>query len=113
MVQHSLPVMFELAKRGKISFEEVIDKMCHAPADVFRIDNRGYLRKGYKADIVIVEKQPWTVTKDNIRYKCGWSPLEGVTLTYKVRTTIVNGRTVYDNGAIDENARGELLTFHP
>ena len=113
MVQHSLPVMFELAKRGEISFEEVIDKMCHAPADVFRIDNRGYLRKGYKADIVIVEKQPWTVTKDNIRYKCGWSPLEGVTLTYKVRTTIVNGRTVYDNGAIDENARGELLTFHP
>ena len=69
--------------------------------------------KTYKADIVIVEKQPWTVTKDNIRYKCGWSPLEGVTLTYKVRTTIVNGRTVYDNGAIDENARGELLTFHP
>lgn len=113
MVQHSLPLMLELAERGEISFEQVVDKMCHAPADVFRVDNRGYLREGYQADIAIVEKRPWTVTKDNIRYKCGWSPLEGVTLTYNVRTTLVNGQIVYDNGSVNENVRGELLTFHP
>ena len=113
MVQHSLPVMFELAKRGEISFEEVIDKMCHAPADVFRIDNRGYLRKGYKADIVIVEKQPWTVTKDNIRYKCGWSPYEGEKLKGRIEHVFVNGRHSVCNGRLqaDATAAGIQLVF--
>ena len=86
--------------------------MCHAPSDIFQIENRGYLREGYQADIAIIEKSPWTVTKDNLRYKCGWSPLEGTTLTYRVCTTLVNGKIVYDKGEINENVRGELLTFH-
>lgn len=111
MVQHSLAVMLELAHRGEISLEKVIDKMCHAPADIFKIEQRGYLREGYKADIAIVEKSPWTVSKNNLLYKCGWSPLEGTTLTYRVCTTIVNGKIVYDKGQIDETSRGELLTF--
>ena len=113
MVQHSLSVLLELAERGEITFENVVDKMCHAPADIFRIDNRGYLRKGYKADIAIVERNPWTVSKDNILYKCGWSPLEGTTLTYKVWMTLVNGQIAYADGAVNEDTRGELLTFHP
>lgn len=112
MIQHSLSVMLELAEKGEISFEKVVDKMCHAPADIFQIENRGYLREGYQADIAIIEKSPWTVTKDNLRYKCGWSPLEGTTLTYRVCTTLVNGKIVYDKGEINENVRGELLTFH-
>lgn len=111
MIQHSLAVMLELAHRGEISLEKVIDKMCHAPADIFKIEQRGYLREGYKADIAIVEKSPWTVSKNNLLYKCGWSPLEGTTLTYRVCTTIVNGKIVYDKGQIDETSRGELLTF--
>ena len=111
MVQHSLVVMLELMERGEITLENIIDKMCHAPADLFRVEGRGYLREGYKADIAIFEKHPWTVEKNNLRYKCGWSPLEGMTFTYKVKTTIVNGQIVYDNEKIDENIRGELLTF--
>lgn len=111
MVQHSLVVMLELMERGEISLENIVDKMCHAPADLFRVEGRGYLREGYKADIAIFEKHPWTVEKSNLRYKCGWSPLEGMTFTYKVKTTIVNGQIVYDNEKINENIRGELLTF--
>lgn len=112
MVQHSLVVMLELMERGEITLENIVDKMCHAPADLFRVEERGYLREGYKADIAIFEKHPWTIRKRNLRYKCGWSPLEGTTFTYKVKTTIVNGQIVYNNGRIDENIRGELLTFY-
>ena len=112
MVQHSLVVMLELMERGEITLENIVDKMCHAPADLFRVEERGYLREGYKADIAIFEKHPWTVNKRNLRYKCGWSPLEGMTFNYKVKTTIVNGQVVYNNGRIDDNIRGELLTFH-
>lgn len=111
MVQHSLPVMLQLMENGEITIENIVDKMCHAPADIFRIQQRGYLREGYKADIVIVEKNPWTVTKENLLYKCGWSPLEGTTLSYRINTTIVNGHTVYQEGKFDETHRGELLTF--
>ncbi len=112
MVQHSLVVMLELMERGEITLENVVDKMCHAPADIFHVEERGYLREGYKADIAIFEKQPWTVRKRNLRYKCGWSPLEGMTFTYKVATTIVNGQIVYNNGKINEKVRGEMLTFY-
>ena len=111
MVQHSLVVMLELMERGEITLENIVDKMCHAPADLFRVEGRGYLREGYKADIAIFEKHAWTVEKNNLRYKCGWSPLEDMTFTYKVKTTIVNGQIVYDNEKINENIRGELLTF--
>lgn len=112
LVQHSLAVMFQLAEKGEITPENVIDKMCHAPADIFQIRDRGYLREGYKADIALVEKHPWIVEKENILYKCGWSPLEGTPLSYRVTTTFVNGVIVYRNGKFNESARGELLTFN-
>lgn len=112
MVQHSLVVMLELMEKGEITLEKIVDKMCHAPADLFHIEERGYLREGYKADIAIFEKKPWTVEKENLRYKCGWSPLEGMPLTYQVTTTVVNGDIVYRDGEINENIRGEMLTFH-
>ena len=112
MVQHSLVVMLELMERGETTLENIVDKMCHAPADLFRMEERGYLREGYKADITIFEKHPWTVSKRNLRYRCGWSPLEGMTFTYKVKTTIVNGQIVYNNGKINDEIRGELLTFY-
>lgn len=112
MVQHSLIVMLELMEKGEITLENIVDKMCHAPADIFRVEGRGYLREGYKADIAIFEKQPWTVSKENLLYKCGWSPLEELTFTYNVITTLVNGQIVYDRGHINDNARGEMLTFY-
>lgn len=112
MVQHSLVVMLELMEKGEITLENIVDKMCHAPADIFRVEGRGYLREGYKADIAIFEKQPWTVTKENLLYKCGWSPLEELSFTYQVATTLVNGQIVYDRGQINDNVRGEMLTFY-
>lgn len=111
LVQHSLPLMLQLMEQGKIRLETVVDRMCHAPADLFRIRERGYLREGYKADICIFGKQPWEVTKDNILYRCGWSPLEGQIFSYKVLTTFVNGRKVYDKRVFDDNYRGEMLEF--
>lgn len=112
MVQHSLPVMLELADRGQTTLENIVDKMAHGPAEIFRIEKRGFLRPGYKADIVLVAKEPWIVTKESLLYRCGWSPLEGQQLQYKVITTLVNGKQVYHRGIIDESIRGELLTFH-
>lgn len=111
LVQHSLSVMLELAEQGAITFEKVVDGMCHAPAQLFGIEKRGFLREGYKADICIFQKAPWTVNKENILYQCGWSPLEGQNLTYKVQTTLVNGHIVYDKGVFPTEKYGELLTF--
>lgn len=111
MVQHSLTVMLELAEKGETTFENVVDKMCHAPADLFHISQRGYLRKGYKADICIFKKKHWVVDESNLLYKCGWSPLEGQPFSYQVQTTFVNGNKVYDNKAFFDSAKGELLTF--
>lgn len=85
--------------------------MCHAPAQLFRIEERGYLREGYKADICIIGKESWTVNKDNILYQCSWSPLEGQTFTNKVQTTLVNGNVVYDKGQLFTGKTGELLKF--
>lgn len=111
MVQHSLAVMLELAERGALPFETVVDHMCHAPAELFQVQNRGFIRKGYKADLCIFEKAPWTVEKANLLYQCGWSPLEGQKLTYRVCTTLVNGTIVYDQGHFPSEPKGELLTF--
>ncbi len=111
LIQHSLAVMLELMEQGYFSLETVVDRMCHAPADLFQIHKRGYLRTGYKGDICIFKKESWTVDESNLLYKCGWSPLEGQTFSYKVITTFVNGRKVYDRGCFDESVRGELLTF--
>ena len=112
MVQHSLIVMLELMEKGQITLENIVDKMCHAPADIFHVEERGYLREGYKADIAIFEKHPWTVKKENLLYKCGWSPLEEMSFTYRVSMTLVNGQIVYDHGKINGDVRGEMLTFY-
>lgn len=122
LVQHSLPAMLTLAspQHGVFTVPQVVERMCHAPARLFRIRERGFLRPGYFADIVIVDlNAPWTVSRDadtpgeRILSKCGWSPLEGITLSAKVRATFVNGSKVYaaDSG-VDASVRGQRLVFH-
>ncbi len=112
MVQHSLVAMLEMSKQGKITIEKVVDKMCHKPADLFRIDKRGYIREGYHADLVVVDpNDSWTVNKDNILYKCAWSPLEGQTFSHKVHYTFVNGQLVYEKGKIHYQYKGQRLVF--
>lgn len=111
-VQHSLPAMLELASQGVLSIEQVVDKMCHAPAIRFRIKGRGFLDTGFHADIAIVDPQAgWTVGGGNILYKCGWSPFEGVRFGARVEYTIINGRVVNDRGVIDTAFRGMPLEF--
>jgi len=112
LVQHSLPAMLELWHLKKISLEKIIEKMCHNPAILFNIKGRGFIREGYKADLCLIDPDnPWSVTKENILYKCGWSPFEGTTFRSKVVKTIVNGTVVYDNGVINDNYRGQRLVF--
>jgi len=112
LVQHSLQLMLFYAAQGKISLERVAEKMCHAPARCFQISERGYIREGYHADLVIVDmNQPQIVSADNIRYKCGWSPLEGLTLPATITHTFVNGHLAYGNGRFDESRKGERLRF--
>ena len=111
MVQHALPVMLQLMERGEITLPAIVDRMCHAPADIFRVDRRGYLRPGYKADIVLFKRSPWRVTRENLLYKCGWSPLEGVALSHRVGITLVNGQVVYRDGLFTGERPGEALRF--
>lgn len=112
LVAHSLAVMMEFAHRGKISVERVVEKMCHAPAELFRVRERGYLREGYYADIAIVNpKSTWVVSPANINYKCGYSPFEGTEFHSRVETTFVNGNCVYHLGEWFESARGSRLLF--
>lgn len=111
LVQHSVQAMFELAEQGKIKHEQVVRKMSHAVAELFRIQNRGFVREGYQADLVLVEKKPYTVSKQNILYKCGWSPLEGVNFNHSIHTTLVNGHPVWYAGKIDTGFRGDRLKF--
>lgn len=111
MIQFSLVTMLDMAAEGILSKEEVINKMCHAPAELYHIDRRGFVREGYHADLALVAIQPWTLTSDMILSKCGWSPLEGKTFNHKVIQTYVNGQLVYDNGTVNDNVRGERLTF--
>ncbi|MFC4685634.1 dihydroorotase [Epilithonimonas pallida] len=112
LVQHSLVVMLENYKNGKISLERIVEKMAHNPAILFRIEKRGFVREGYKADLVLVDlNENWTVEKENILYKCGWSPLEGTEFHSKVTHTFVNGNLVYENGKINEQKFGERLFF--
>jgi dihydroorotase len=112
LVQHSLVAMLEKSREGKISIERVVEKMSHAVADLFRIEKRGYIREGYHADLVLVNlNSPWTVSKENILYKCGWSPFEGTTFHSKIEKTFVNGNLVYDNGKFDESEKGMRLKF--
>jgi dihydroorotase len=112
LVQHSLVAMLELWHRKIFTLEKVVEMMCHNPAILFNVSKRGFIREGYKADLCIVDpSDPWTVSKDNIQYKCGWSPFEGTTFRSKVITTIVNGNIVYNNGVVNEEVRGERLKF--
>lgn len=112
LVQHSLVAMLELWHRNVISVEKVVEKMCHNPAILFNIKKRGFIREGYKADLCLVNPDSqWTVSKENILYKCGWSPFEGMTFSSKVIMTIVNGTIVYDNGTFNESYRGSKLEF--
>ena len=113
LVQHSLLAMLELYKQNKISIETVVEKMCHAPAKLFKVNKRGYLKVGYYADIVLVDlNKPITVTADNILYKCKWSPFEGETFNSTITNTFVNGNLVYDNGVFNEKIKGLPLTFN-
>ena len=110
MVQHSLNIMLEFYKQGLISLEKIVEKMCHNPATLYRIEKRGFIREGYFADLSIVNlHSDWTVMKDNILYKCGWSPLEGTIFKTKVTHTFVNGNLVFDNGQFDESKKGHAL----
>jgi len=112
LVQHSLVVMLEMSRKGYISPEKIVQKMCHAPADLFRIDRRGYIREGYFADLVLVDpNKSWTVSPDNILYKCGWSPFGGVEFSHQVTHTFVNGNLVFAGGEKTDGERGERLLF--
>lgn len=113
LVQHALLAMLEKAKEGVISIERVVEKMAHAPATLFSIQNRGYLREGYAADLVIVEpNSSYEVNKSNILYKCGWSPFEGTTFSNRIHSTYVNGNKVYENGQVIESSLGQRLLFN-
>lgn len=112
LVQHSLVAMLELVHQDVFTLEQVVHKMAHAPARLFHIEERGFVRAGYKADLVLVDMNaPWTVDATNIRYKCGWSPFEGQRFRARVCSTWVNGRRVFDGDRVDTTARGERLTF--
>jgi dihydroorotase len=112
LVQHSLQLMLHYVSAGKITLEKMVEKMSHAVADCFEIKDRGYIREGYFADLVMVNlNQAYTVTKENILYKCGWSPLENISFPASVEKTFVNGRLVYDNGRFDESKKGMRLEF--
>jgi dihydroorotase len=113
LVQHSILAMLEASLEGKISKERVIEKMCHAPAELFRVDERGYIREGYFADLVVVEpNKKYEVTKASLLYQCGWSPFEGVTFNHKIAQTYVNGNLVWDGEAVNTSIIGKRLSFH-
>lgn len=112
MIQFSLVTMLELVDNGVLDMERLVRLMCHNPANIFEVRGRGYLRKGYKADIVLVGRdRRWTVTGDTVRSKCRWSPMEGHAYDWRVVKTICNGQVVYDDGTFYDNIRGEQVMF--
>ncbi|WP_445381095.1 dihydroorotase [Robiginitalea sp. IMCC43444] len=112
LVQHVLPALMEKVGEGKISLEKVVQKMCHNPAILFQLEKRGYLREGYFADLVVVDpNNPWTVSPDNILYKCGWSPFEGQRFSSRIVHTFVNGHMAYNQGSISPQRNARRLTF--
>lgn len=113
LVQHAIVAMFEAHHNGKISIEKIVEKMAHNPAILFDVKKRGYIQEGYYADLVIVNANaPWTVSKDNVLYKCGWSPFEGTTFKSKITHTFVNGSLVYNNSELTGIKAGKRLTFN-
>lgn len=112
MVQHSLNCMLEFYKQGLISLEKIVEKMCHNPAILYKMTKRGYIREGYYADLTLVDlNKEWTVAKENLHYKCGWSPLEGTTFHSAVEHTFVNGNLVYDKGDFNDEIKGMEIEF--
>lgn len=112
LVQHAVVAMFEAHHQGKISIEKIVEKMCHNPAKIFKIEKRGFIKEGYYADIAIVNAYlPWNVKKENILYKCGWSPFEGYNFKSRVTHTFVNGKLVYHNGKVKDVKVGQRLLF--
>jgi len=112
MVQHTLNCMLEFYKQGLISLEKIVEKMCHNPAILYSMTNRGFIREGYYADLTLVDlNSQWTVSKKNLLYKCAWSPLEGTTFQSAIEQTFVNGNLVYDNGAFFEQVKGKEIEF--
>ncbi len=110
MVQHSLHCMLDFFRQGRISLEKIVEKMCHSPAILYRIKKRGFIREGYFADLVLVDMDSsWTVSKENILYKCGWSPLEGTTFHSRILKTWVNGHLAYEEGKFHEEVKGKSL----
>ena len=113
MVQFSLVSMLQLMEESVLSLETIVEKMCHNPARLFRIEDRGFIREGYRADLVLVRPERWQLTRESILSKCGWSPLEGRTFDWRVMKTFINGHQVYDHtNGVDDAYRGEALRFH-
>ncbi len=113
LVQHSVVAMFEAHHQGKMTIEKIVEKMAHNPAKLFQIDRRGFIKEGYYADLAIVNtNSPWTVSKDNILYQCGWSPFENYTFNSKITHTFVNGSLVYENDQVKDIKKGKRLEFN-
>ena len=112
LVQHSVMLMLKYVKEGKLSIEKMVEKMSHAVATCFQIKDRGFIREGYWADLVLVKEAPHMVTKESLLYKCGWSPLEGTHFPYQISSTFVNGVLVYHQGQFDESQKGHRLQFN-
>lgn len=113
MVQHALPALLEHYRKGNITLEKIVEKTAHNPAIIFQINQRGYIREGYFADFVLVDlSRPWTVNKENVLYKCGWSPMEGTTFAARITHTFVNGNLVYKEGRFNEDHKGMSLVFN-
>ena len=113
LVQHALPAMLQKYDEGLLSLEKLVEKMCHNPATLFQIEKRGFIREGYYADLVLVDlNDPWKVTKENIAYKCGWSPFEETVFKSKVSHTFVNGHLAYENGKFSAQRNAKRLTFN-
>jgi dihydroorotase len=113
LIQHSLQIMLEFYHKRMITLEKIIEKMCHAPADTFRIDRRGYIKKGYYADLVLIDlNKTYEVNKENLMYQCRWSPFEGIVFHSSITHTFLNGKLAYQNGITDERIRGQRLRFN-
>lgn len=112
LVQHALLAMLEKMEQGSISIEKIVEKMAHHPAVLFRVQQRGFIREGYYADLVLIDKKPQRITKETLLYKCGWSPFEGQQFSYSVDTTFVNGAIAFTNKSIQEGSLGSRLVFN-
>ena len=113
LVQHAIVAILEKVKEGVISIEKAVEKMSHNPAKLFQIEKRGFIKEGYFADIVLVDtNKPQTVSRDNLLYKCGWSPFEGTTFSSTITHTFVNGNLIYNNGVFNDEIKGKRITFN-